>query len=277
VQPRFPCADSIAVVTGGASGIGKALCRELLGRGARCVVAADVQEDAVASCAQDLNARFGTGRCVAAPLDVGCETSVRALIVRVEEEIGPITAWYSNAGVHRGSGLGEPSDWELSLKVNLLAHVVAVRHLLPRMLDRRSGHFVITASAAGLLSDVRSAAYTASKHAAVAFAEWLAIQHAESGVGIHCICPEAVRTGMTRPTAATALPKHTVLEADEVAHTVLDSLGEGRFLILPHPRVEEYERRRVADRPRWLQAMHVIATQTQPGSSPPGAQPRPQA
>jgi short-subunit dehydrogenase len=167
--------------------------------------------------------------------------------------------------------LGEPLDWELSLKVNLLAHVIAARHVLARMLDRGVGHFVITASAAGLLSDVRSAAYTASKHAAVAFAEWLAIQHAEAGVGIHCICPEAVRTGMTKPAGAEASPRHTVLEADEVARAVLDSLGAGRFLILPHPRVEEYERRRVTDRPRWLQAMHVIATKTQAANSPPGA------
>jgi NAD(P)-dependent dehydrogenase (short-subunit alcohol dehydrogenase family) len=277
VQPRFLCDGSVAVVTGGASGIGKALCEALLEAGARCVVTADVREDAVALCTQELSARFGMDRCRAAALDVVCETSVAALITRVEEEVGPITAWCSNAGVHRGNGLGEPADWELSLNVNLLAHVIAARHVLPRMLARGGGHFVITASAAGLLSDVRSAAYTASKHAAVAFAEWLAIQHAEAGVGIHCICPEAVRTGMTRPTAAGASPQHTVLEADEVARTVLDSLGAGRFMILPHPRVEEYERRRVADRPRWLRAMHVIATKNQAGDGPPGAQAYPQA
>jgi NAD(P)-dependent dehydrogenase (short-subunit alcohol dehydrogenase family) len=166
--------------------------------------------------------------------------------------------------------LGHPDDWEVSFDVNVLAHVIAARHLMPRMLSRGQGSFVITASAAGLLSDVRSAAYTASKHAAVGFAEWLAIQHVMDGIGIHCVCPESVRTGMS-PGGAPTSAKRVILEPEEVARVVLAGVKAGQFLILPHPRVEEYERRRIADRPRWFTAMHATVPH-----GPPVAAARPQ-
>jgi NAD(P)-dependent dehydrogenase (short-subunit alcohol dehydrogenase family) len=255
-KPIFTAADATVVVTGGASGIGAALCAELLFQGAANVIVADLDGKAAATVAARLNAQFKAARSISFAVDTSAESTIEALIERVESAVGPISLWCSNAGVHRGKGLGHPDDWEVSFDVNVLAHVIAARHVMPRMLSRGQGNFVITASAAGLLSDVRSAAYTASKHAAVGFAEWLAIQHVTDGIGIHCVCPESVRTGMS-PGGAPTSARRVILEPDEVARVVLAGVKAGQFLILPHPRVEEYERRRIADRPRWFAAMHA--------------------
>ena len=243
----------IAVVTGGGSGIGRALCVELASRGARHVVVVDIDGPAATVVAGNLHSLGAAEPCSAAALDVGDSEAVASLVARIESEIGPIGLWCSNAGVHRGHGIGEPADWRASLDVNLSGHVNAARHLMPRMVRRRAGAFVVTASAAGLLTDLRCAPYSASKHAAVAFAEWLAIVYGGDGVQVACACPEGVKTGMTRSDSAEV--GGDFLAPEDVAKAILSGLVEGRFLILPHPRVAEFERRRADDRERWLRGM----------------------
>jgi NAD(P)-dependent dehydrogenase (short-subunit alcohol dehydrogenase family) len=257
-QTETPSAPSEAwpgttVVTGAGSGIGRALVLELAARGARSVVVADLDGSA-AEATVDLVAAGAGARFTAAQLDVADPEAVEGFVMRTHSETEPILGWFSNAGVHRGQGLGSPDDWRLSLDVNLMAHVVAARAILPAMEARRQGRFVITASAAGLLSDLRSAPYSASKHAAVGLAEWLAIGAAE-GVYVGCVCPEGVTTAMTRPDSRHAAKSQGSLQPEAVARTVLDAAERGDFLILTHPRTGEFEQRRTADRERWLKAM----------------------
>lgn len=245
---------AIAVVTGGGSGIGRALALALAGRGARHVVVADVDKVAAADSAKTVRQKQ-TGMAVTAIcLDVTDAAVVAAAVASIEAGIGPIGLWFSNAGVSRGRGLGSPADWHTTIGVNLLGHVHGAAAVLPLMAGRGEGHFIVTASAAGLLTDPRSAPYSASKHAAVGLSEWLAID-APEGVGISCVCPEGVRTAMTRPDSRALAQDIAFLEADEVADTVLDTVERGDFLVLTHPRTAEYEGRRVADRARWLKGM----------------------
>jgi len=255
MQLPFHATDGIAVVTGGASGIGRALCEELLRRGMGHVITADRDAERAHEAALGFCQSHGSRRASALALDVTDERAVASAIEQIESTRGPIALWCSNAGVNTGIGLGEPADWDLVLGVNLRAHVHAAKHVVPRMLERGTGHFVITASAAGLLTDYRSAPYSASKHAAVGFAEWLAVRHASEPVSIHCICPEAVRTAMTTKSTE-SIPSLQILEPPAVAVFVMEALAGGRFLILPHPRVQQFEQRRIADREQWFSAVH---------------------
>jgi NAD(P)-dependent dehydrogenase (short-subunit alcohol dehydrogenase family) len=246
--------DATAVVTGGGSGIGRALALTLAGRGARHVVVADVDETAADDVAAAVRQTRAGIAVTAMRLDVGDAGAVAAAVASIESDIGPIGLWFSNAGVSRGRGLGSIEDWNASIAVNLLGHVHGAAAVMPLMGKRGQGHFIVTASAAGLLTDLRSAPYTASKHAAVGLSEWLAIT-APEGVGISCVCPEGVRTGMTRPDSIDTARQAMFLEPGEVAQTVLDAVERGDFLVLTHPRTAEFESRRVADRPGWLKRM----------------------
>jgi NAD(P)-dependent dehydrogenase (short-subunit alcohol dehydrogenase family) len=266
----FEAGGGVAVVTGGASGIGRALCRALVRSNTRRVVVADLDPDAAEQVAAAINHEHHRSPAVAFGLDVADGRSVENAVADVETRIGPISLWCSNAGVHVGEGLGEAGDWQKSLGVNLMGHVNAARAVIPRMAGRGNGHFVITASAAGLLTDFRCAPYAASKHAAVALAEWLAITHADDGVSISCVCPEGVRTGMTRPDSLKAGASGNFIEPDDVAREIIDALKARRFLVLPHPRVAEYEQRRAADRENWLGRMRAARrrlTQTLPSAA----------
>jgi NAD(P)-dependent dehydrogenase (short-subunit alcohol dehydrogenase family) len=261
--------DRVAVVTGGAGGIGRALVERFAAEGARAVVVADLDGDGARAFADAVTGTAAPGTAagrtaagaIGVPLDVTDEAAVRDLVDRVERDVGPIDLWCSNAGVAVGRGLGEDADWDLSWRVNVLAHLYAARAVLPRMVARGRGHLMATASAAGLLTEIATAAYSVTKHGAVALAEWLAIRYAGTGVTFSCLCPQGVRTAMLAgvdadsPTVAGG-----VLEPAEVADAVAEALAEGRFLILPHPRVAEYERRRAGDRERWLAGM-VRATE----------------
>jgi NAD(P)-dependent dehydrogenase (short-subunit alcohol dehydrogenase family) len=242
--------DAVAVVTGAASGIGRALAERFAAEGARRVAVADIDAagaDAVAD---------GIDRAVGVRLDVTDEDAVRDLVARLERDEGRVDLWCSNAGVAAGRDLGADADWERSWQVNVMAHLYAARAVLPGMVARGSGHLLATASAAGLLTEVATAPYTVTKHGAVALAEWLAIRYAGTGVTFSCLCPQGVRTPMLdgvdagSPTVAGG-----VLEPAEVADAVVAALADGRFLILPHPQVAEYERRRAGDRDRWLAGM----------------------
>lgn len=247
---------AVAVVTGGASGIGAALAERFAQEGACGVVVADLDEPGARAVAARLDGPVALGVGV----DVTRADQVAALADRVECEFGPVDLWCSNAGIAVGGaddGLGADADWERAWQVHVMANVHAARLVLPRMAARGRGHLLVTASAAGLLTELDSAPYAASKHAAVAVAEWLAIRYGDTGVGVSCLCPQGVRTPLLEragPDAAT-LAAGRVLEPEEVADAVVAGLADGRFLILPHPEVAEYERQRATDRDRWLAGM----------------------
>jgi NAD(P)-dependent dehydrogenase (short-subunit alcohol dehydrogenase family) len=254
----FDAARQVAVVTGGGSGIGAALCRLIAQSGILGVVVADLDRERAQQVADAINYDHTRRPARAAELDVADSRSVEALVERIEAEVGPIGVWCSNAGVHAGDGLGDAGDWRKSFDVNVMGHVNAARFVIPRMARRKVGHFVVTASAAGLLTDFRCAPYAASKHAAVALAEWLSITHADDGVSICCVCPEGVRTGMTRPDSLKAGVSGNFLVPEDVAREILEALKTRRFLVLPHPKVAEYEQRRAADRENWLVRMRAV-------------------
>jgi NAD(P)-dependent dehydrogenase (short-subunit alcohol dehydrogenase family) len=244
---------AVAVVTGGASGIGQALARRFAAEGARVVVA-----DRDAAGAQAVAATLPGA--VGLALDVTDESAVRAFADRVEAEIGAIEVYCSNAGVGDAPGLGTDAQWLRAFGVHVLAHVYAGRHVLPRMADRGRGRFMVTASAAGMLAEMDSAPYSVTKHGSVAIAEWLAINHGDSGVSFSCLCPQGVRTPMTAGLGATSSTAAAAafLEPEQVADAVLAAFADGRFLILPHPEVAGYEQRRAGDRDRWLAGMRRI-------------------
>ncbi len=247
----FTFPDRTIVVTGGANGIGYALAERFLAEGAARVVIADLDGERAESAAAELGER-ARGHA----LDVTDPAAVAALVEQVEQD-GPIDLWCSNAGVSTGGGLGSDADWDLTWRVHVQAHVHVARLLLPRMIERGSGHLLITASAAGLLTNIDSAPYSVTKHGAVALAEWLAIRHWEDGIDVSCLCPLGVNTAMTAkdgPDAATRLGGDYIEPAD-VARSVVEALGEGRFLILPHPQAAVMEQRRASDRDRWLSGM----------------------
>ena len=249
--------EGVAIVTGGASGIGRAICHALAHSGARCLVVADVHLDEAAQVAEAINGTHSGCDASALKLDVGDGEAVETIVDHVESAFGPISLWCSNAGIHTGEGLGSASDWQACLNVNLMGHVYAARAVIPRMVTRGGGNFVITASAAGLLTDFRCAPYAASKHAAVALAEWLSITYSDDGIVVSCVCPEGVRTGMTRPESLQTGAASKFLEPEQVAREIVEAIRTQRFLVLPHPRVAEYEQRRAADRQNWLERMRA--------------------
>jgi NAD(P)-dependent dehydrogenase (short-subunit alcohol dehydrogenase family) len=254
---------TVTVVTGGASGIGAALAERFAAEGARAVVVADLDAARAEQVAAGLPGGVGHG----IGLDVGDEAAVRAAAERIEAELGPIELWCSNAGLAAGKALGQDADWEVSWRVHVLAHVYAARHVLPAMVARGRGHFMVTASAAGLLTEADSAPYSVTKHGAVALAEWLAIEHGDSGVGFSCLCPMGVATPLIAqmPDDAHTLASGQVLPTSAVVDAVMAALAQGRFLILPHPQVADFERRRAADRDRWLAGMRRLRGRTRSG------------
>jgi NAD(P)-dependent dehydrogenase (short-subunit alcohol dehydrogenase family) len=271
---RRPLAGAVVVVTGGASGIGRALAERFTNERAHAVVVADRDGSRAAEVAAGLIGYRRSAVGVGIGLDVTDEDAVASAVERIESEVGEIDLWCSNAGVATGPLLGDDGDWDLAWRVHVLAHVYAARHVLPRMVARHRGHFMVTASAAGLLTEMDTAPYAVTNHGSVAIAEWLAIRYGDSGVGFSCLCPQAVRTPMIAgfgPDAST-LAAGAVIEPDQVADAVMSALAEGRFLILPHPEVAEYERRRAADRDRWLAGMRRVRARLD-GVSPGEPQP----
>ena len=248
-----------AVVTGGASGIGRALCRRFAKEGVRGLVVSDLDGDGAAAVAQELGA-------LSARTDVARESDLEALIERAEQEYGPIDLFFSNAGIGTPGGVDAPDDaWQRIWDVNLMAHVYAARALGPRMLKRGEGYLVSTASAAGLLTQIGSAPYAVTKHAAVALAEWLSVTYGGRGLKVSVLCPQAVRTAMTAGSQdGGPAGVDGMIEPEEVAECVVQGLAEERFLILPHPSVEEYMRRKVSDYDRWLRGMRRLQEQFGP-------------
>lgn len=260
--------DAVVVVTGGGSGIGAALCRRFAAGSPRVVVVADLDGDAAERVAAEVRAIGGAGTVVARAVDVADEAQVGALVAAVEMEHGVIDLFCANAGIGTGAGVeATDAEWAQIWQVNVMAHVYAARALLPAWLERGSGYLVTTASAAGLLTNLGDAPYTATKHAAVGLAEWLSITYGDRGVTVSCLCPQGVRTpllfgGAGSPAdgalATEVVKAQRVLEPEEVADVVVDGIRAEDFLILPHPEVADYERARAGDRQRWLRSMRRL-------------------
>jgi NAD(P)-dependent dehydrogenase (short-subunit alcohol dehydrogenase family) len=250
-----------AVVTGGASGIGRALAEALVAAGARGAVVADRD----AARAEAVAAALGP-TALAVACDVTREADTVAAVARAEAAFGAVDLFCANAGILAGTDPATPDDvWDRVMDVNLRAHVHAARRLLPGWLECGRGHFLSVASAAGLLAQVGSAPYTVSKHAAVAFAEWLSLTYGDRGIGVTCVCPQAVDTPMLElddalvgAGAAATLTSGAIVPAAAVAAAALQGVREGRFLVLPHREVAEYWRRKADDPERWLRGMRRL-------------------
>jgi len=257
------------VVTGAASGIGRALVRRFAADGAAALVAADRDGDGARAVVDEITARHGAAvRCVAERVDVAVEEEVAGLIERTERALGPIDLFCSNAGIVFEGGVETPTaEWQRIWSINVLAHVHAARVLVPRMLARGGGYLLQTASAAGLLSQIGSAPYAVTKHAAVALAEWLSITHGADGLRVSVLCPQAVRTAMIAGTEEGGVAGvDGVIEPEQVADAVVAGLADERFLILPHPEVREYVQRKAADHERWIRGMRRLQERyTRPG------------
>jgi NAD(P)-dependent dehydrogenase (short-subunit alcohol dehydrogenase family) len=239
------------VVTGAGSGIGRALARGLTAAGARVVVN-DLNFEAATAVAKEIGG-------YPAPGDAATEAGVRALIAIARDCLGEIDIYCSNAGVAVGAGPDTPDpDWQQSWEVNVMAHVRASRELLPAWLERGRGCFVVTASAAGLLTMLGSATYSVTKHGAESYAEWLAATYGHRGLVVHCICPQGVRTNMLAQSgeAGKVVLQDAAIEPEQVADALLEGMAAGRFLILPHPEVAQYYQMRAGNPDRWLRGMN---------------------
>lgn len=253
------------VVTGAAGGIGEALAAQFHAEGARVVVS-DRDAERLATVAGRLDAQR-PGSVVAVAADIGTEHGNRQLIATAEQAFGPIDLFWANAGVGVGHGPESPEDeWQLAFDVNIHAHRWAARHLLPGWLERGEGYFCSTASAAGLLTQIGSAPYSVTKHAALAFAEWLSITYGDRGLKVSCLCPQGVNTAMLRAgddpstgiSSAVVRSAGAVLEPAEVAEVAVAAVRAEQFLILPHPEVLSFAQRKVSDPERWLAGMRKL-------------------
>jgi NAD(P)-dependent dehydrogenase (short-subunit alcohol dehydrogenase family) len=247
-----------AVITGGASGIGRAVAHRFAEEGARVTVA-DVNGDGAQAVASEIG---GLGLRA----DVGRDEEIAGLIGASEHEHGPIDLFFSNAGITGAQG-GPPEltddDWDLLWRVNVMSHIWAARHLIPKMLERREGYLVSTASAAGLITQLGAIGYATTKHAAVAVAEWIDITYRDEGIRASCLCPQFVNTPMVTdhldPDKLRQIAQ--IIEPEQVADETVEAIREERFLILPHPEVEHYMRNRGSDHPRWLAGMRRLQAQ----------------
>ena len=274
--------DRICVVTGGASGIGKAMCQRFAAEGARAVIVVDRDADGAVAVAEAIGEQ-----ATALTADVTVEADIEAVVDRTEVDIGPIDLFASNAGILGYGGIEATDEtWSLAWSVNVLAHLYAAPAVVPSMLERGGGYLLSTASAAGLLTQPGDAPYSVTKHAAVALAEWLSITYGDQGITVSCVCPMAVDTAMLSggqqatgaddergglSGAAGAAAVQGILAPDQVADAVVEGVRAERFLILPHPEVATFEQRRAADRDRWLAGMRRLSAALAGGAGPSAA------
>jgi NAD(P)-dependent dehydrogenase (short-subunit alcohol dehydrogenase family) len=248
----------IVVVTGGANGIGRALCETFHRAGAAKVIVADLDVAGARAVAASIGG-------AAFKCDVGQEKDIRHVIEETEKQFGPIALFCSNAGIGAGfdplsENAGGTSDepWARSWAIHVMAHVYAARHLIPRMKERGGGYFLNTISAAGLLSQVGSPAYSTTKHAAVGFAENLAISHKADGIRVSILCPQGVDTDMLRSIPKGPQSGDGDLSAEQVAKDALQGIEQETFVILPHPQVLGYMRNKTENYDRWIAGMAKI-------------------
>jgi NAD(P)-dependent dehydrogenase (short-subunit alcohol dehydrogenase family) len=245
----------IVVITGAASGIGRAMARRFVQQGTKLVVCADYNGDGVRAVADEVGG-------VAFEIDVSKEADIQNLIESVEADHGPIDLFCSNAGIGVAGGMEVANDeWQRIWDINLMAHVYAARHLVPKMIERGGGYLLNTASAAGLLSQIGSAPYAVTKHAAVSLAEWLAITHGEQGIKVSVLCPQSVRTAMTAGQEDGVAAINGMMEPEDVAEECLRTIQAEQFLVLPHKEVLTYMRRKTEDYDRWISGMQRLNNQ----------------
>ena len=247
-------ADKVVVVTGGANGIGAALCRRFADEGLRGLVVADIDTDSAARVAWE-------SKGLVMRADVSREADIQALVAKATDVFGCIDLFCSNAGITiQGGAEVSDDDWERIWSINVKAHIYAARAALPGMIARGGGYFLQTVSAAGLLTQIGSAPYSVTKHAALGFAEWLAISHGGQGIKVSALCPQGVRTDMLASWEA-GRPSFLLdgaLAPEDVAECVVQGLASETFLILPHLEVAEYFRRKASDYDRWLRGMRRL-------------------
>ena len=229
------------------------MCRRFAAEGARGVVVSDLDESAAAIVAREIDG-------LAVACDVSVETQVVALVEKTIAHYGQVDLFCSNAGITTIGGIDVPNEqWQQLWDVNFMAHLYAARAVVPHMLERGSGYLLQTASAAGVLTEVGSAPYSVTKHAAVSFAEWLSIQYKNSGIGVSCICPLGVRTDMLEGDhPVIRFLQLSAIEPEDVAEAAIQGMADERFLILPHPEVAEYFAYKTDDYDRWLRGMRRL-------------------
>ena len=258
--------DKVIVVTGGANGIGEAMCRRFVQEKARAVVVADMDGERAEAVAADL-------ACASAQVDVTIEAEIERLVKHTESRYGPIDLFCSNAGMFSSDAPGWTAAscpnavWQKSWELHVMAHVYAARAVLPGMIGRNKGYLLNTASAAGLLNQIGSAPYSATKHGAISFAESLAITHRDDGIRVSLLCPQAVRTQMLAGAEEGPAAGDGIIEPSAVAETIIQGLAAESFLILPHPEVATYFARKAADYDRWIGGMNRLKQKTLPHMS----------
>jgi len=248
-------ADKVVIVTGGANGIGCALSRRFSAEHARAVIVADIDGDVAARVAHEIGG-------IPFPADVAKEADIIRLVQFAEVKFGAIDLFCSNAGIMVKGGVEVPDDdWQRIWEVNVFAHILAARAVLPGMIARGQGYLLQTASAAGLLTQIGSAPYAVTKHAALGLAEWLSVTHYHQGIRVSVLCPQGVRTNMLEGASKSgvgALLRDTAIEPEQVADAVIAGIAEEKFLILPHREVAEYFLRKATDYERWLRGMRRL-------------------
>lgn len=272
--------DKVIAVTGGGSGIGAAMCHRFATENPRSLVVMDLNGSAAERTAVQISESHPSLAVYSAALDVSNESELLKALDQIQARDGVIDLFVGNAGIGSGVGVEGTNDiWRSVIDVNLMAHVYAARALVPTWLERGEGYMLITASAAGLLTNLGDAPYTVTKHGAVALAEWLSVTYGHRGIGVSCLCPQGVRTPLLFPEgeadgelserealALNVVRAQRILEPAEVAETVVESLRSEQFLILPHPEVHDYEVARATDRERWLATMRRIQSHLDPAS-----------
>ena len=252
----------VVIVTGGSNGIGRALCHKFAAAGARAVVIADIDREAGLKVAAEIkDTPGGFAHC-----NVASEKDVYNLVDSITDTCGQVDIFCSNAGVGVAGGPEAPDkDWRRSWEVNVMAHVYAARAVLPQMLARKEGYLVQTVSAAGLLTQIGSAPYSVTKHAALSFAEWLAITYGDQGIRVSALCPMGVRTQMLARAefSGGAFLLETAIEPEQVADETIKTVQEERFLVLPHPDVTRFFQQKASDYDRWLRGMRRLQANTQ--------------
>jgi NAD(P)-dependent dehydrogenase (short-subunit alcohol dehydrogenase family) len=267
VPEPLKLSDAGVVVTGAASGIGLGLATRFVAEGAR-VVLCDRDADGLAAATSGIEA----GQLHTVVADLSTAGGTERLVAEALGHLGEIDLFCANAGIAPRGGIegrhvATPEAWQASWDVNVMSHVHAAQALLPAWLERGRGHFLATASAAGLLTMLGSAPYAVSKHAVLAFAEWLRASYDHRGITVQALCPQGVRTPMLDATGADGrlLLEPRSVSVEEVAQTVVDALADGRFLVLPHPEVAGFVRDKAADHDAWLGAMNHLQQKLEDG------------
>ena len=240
------------VITGGASGIGKSMALAFHLEGAESILISDINEEGAKKVAEEIKGIF-------LKTDVSDEDEINKLVLFAQEKMGGIDVFCSNVGIGGYEDFLKLSskDWKRMLDINFMSHVYATRNVLPMMLKNKSGYFVFTASAAGLISQIGSATYSVTKHAVVSLAEWIKITYGKYGIGVSCSCPQFVRTPMTEGLQS-APGSDNIIEPGIVASDVLKAIEENKFLVTPHPEVLDYLKYKVSDYDRWISGMQDL-------------------